>query len=252
MTDFIKTTIEDRVLKITFNRPEKKNAITVAMYAAMAAAMTDARTNSEVRAILFAGEGDMFTAGNDLIDFQQAKDVGDERPVMKLIKELVEAEKPLIAAVHGSAVGIGLTMLLHCDFVYMADGATISAPFVDMGLVPENASSLLLPRIVGHMRAAEIFMLGKRVTAAEAFQMNLINQVCTVDNALEIATHTAVTLGKKAPTALQVTKRLMRGNTEELLTLVRTEGELFGVQLQSSEVAEAISAFFEKREPNYG
>ncbi|MBL4837166.1 MAG: enoyl-CoA hydratase/isomerase family protein [Kordiimonadaceae bacterium] len=252
MTDFIKTIIEDRVLKITFNRADKKNAITHAMYAAMAEAMADARTNDDVRAILFTGEGDMFTAGNDLVDFQQATSLEGEGPVMVFIKELVEALKPIVAAVNGRAVGIGLTMLLHCDFVYMAEGATISAPFVDLALVPENASSLLLPQVVCHVHAAEIFMLGKRVTATEAFEMNLINQVCSVEDVLEVATKTAVALGQKAPTALQATKRLMRGDLAPMQACIKVENDLFGTQLQSPEVAEAIGAFFEKRAPNFG
>ncbi|MBV1901047.1 MAG: enoyl-CoA hydratase/isomerase family protein, partial [Kordiimonadaceae bacterium] len=252
MTDFIKTIIEDRVLKITFNRADKKNAITYAMYAAMADALADARTNDDVRAILFTGEGDMFTAGNDLVDFQQAGSLEGEGPTMLFIKELIDAEKPIVAAVDGRAVGIGLTMLLHCDFVYMAENATISAPFVDLALVPENASSLLLPQLVGHARAAEIFMLGQKVTASEAYEMNLINQVCSVDDVLEVATKTAVALGKKAPTALQETKRLMRGDLTRMHASVKVENELFGAQLRSPEVAEAIGAFFEKRAPNFG
>lgn len=252
MTDLIQTSIENKVLTIKFNRPEKKNALTHAMYTAMADAMEDARTNDDVRSILFVGEGDVFTAGNDLIDFQQSGGLDGARPVVRFLSELVDAEKPLVAAVNGLAVGIGLTMLLHCDLVYMADHATLSAPFVDLALVPENASSLLLPRSVGHVRAAEIFMLGKKVNADEAYAMGLVNAVGTMDEIVEQANKSAALLAKKAPVALQTTKMLMRDDKQALKNRIATEGDYFSKQLQSAEVMEAIAAFFEKRPPNFG
>lgn len=252
MTDLIQTSIENKVLTITFNRPEKKNALTHAMYTKMADAMEDARTNDDIRAILFTGAGDAFTAGNDLIDFQQSGGLDGARPVVRFLSELVEADKPLVAAVNGLAVGIGLTMLLHCDLVYMAEGAKMSAPFVDLALVPENASSLLLPNLVGHVRAAEIFMLGKKVTADEAYAMGLVNRVTSPEEVLEAGQEAAHLLAKKAPIALQTTKRLMRGEKQALKDRIETEGGHFSKQLQSAEVMEAIAAFFEKRAPNFG
>ena len=252
MTDLIKTNIENKVLTITFNRPEKKNALTHAMYTAMADAMEAARKDEGVRAIVFTGAGDVFTAGNDLIDFQQSGGLDAARPVVRFLGELIEADKPLVAAVNGLAVGIGLTMLLHCDFVYMADHATVSAPFVDLALVPEKASSLLFPALVGHVRAAEVFMLGKKVTAPEALQMGLVNQVTSGADTFAAALKVAEALAKKAPRSLQTTKRLMRGDKQALRDRIEAEGKHFSQQLQSAEVMEAISAFFEKRAPDFG
>jgi len=249
MTELIQTEIKDRVLKITFNRPEKKNAITRAMYAAMADAMADARTNNNVRAILFTGNGDIFTAGNDLIDFQQDRSVGETTPVMRFLEELVAADKPLVAAVNGIAVGVGLTMLLHCDFVYMAEDAVLQAPFVDLALVPEASSSLLLPNRIGQVRAAEVFMLGKKVTAKEAVSWGLANAVTGLEDLLQVAEKTAVILTQKAPKSLQLTKQLMRGDKDVLRERMKIEGVHFEDQLKSAEVAEAITAFLQKRPP---
>jgi len=252
MSDHVLTKIENRVLTITFNRPEKKNALTHAMYATAAKAMKDAETDDGVRAILFTGNGDAFTAGNDLIDFQQAGGVSGDMPVQHFLEALVAADKPIVVAVNGIGVGIGFTMLLHSDLVYMAEGAQIQAPFVDLALVPEAASSLLLVNRVGHVKAAEIFMLGKRVSAQEAFDMGITNGVCTADELLAVAGKTAVKLAKKAPRSLQMTKRLMRGDKQVLADRMARESVHFGEQLQSAEVMEAITAFFEKRAPDFG
>jgi len=252
MSEHILTKIENRVLTITFDRPDKKNALTHAMYAAAAKAMQDAETNDDVRAILFTGSGDAFTAGNDLIDFQQAGGISGDMPVQHFLQALVATDKPIVVAVNGIGVGIGFTMLLHSDIVFMAEGAQIQAPFVDLALVPEAASSLLLVNRIGHVKAAEIFMLGKRVSAQEATDMGIANGVCSGDTLLETANKAAGKLAKKAPQALQKTKRLMRGDKQALSDRMATEGEYFGEQLQSAEVLEAITAFFEKRAPDFG
>jgi len=252
MSDHIITKIENRVLTITFNRPDKKNALTHAMYAAAAAAMQEAETNDDVRAILFTGNGDAFTAGNDLIDFQQAGGISGDMPVQHFLQALVASDKPIVVAVNGVGVGIGFTMLLHSDIVYMAEGAQIQAPFVDLALVPEAASSLLLANRIGHVKASEIFMLGKRVSAQEAVDLGIANGVCAGEALLEIANKAALKLAKKAPQSLQKTKRLMRGEKQVLLDRMATEGVYFGEQLQSAEVLEAITAFFEKRAPDFG
>lgn len=249
MTDLIQTEIADNILTITFNRPEKKNAITRAMYAKMADALASARGDDSVRAIVFTANGDAFTAGNDLIDFQQAPGIEGGQPVMEFLSELVKADKPLVAAVNGIAVGVGLTMLLHCDFVYMAEDAKLQAPFVDLALVPEAASSLLLPARVGHLRAAEIFMLGKKVGAEEAYSSGLATSICEADALIGKATETAQLLARKAPRALQMSKRLMRGDKDILASRMQEESAIFSEQLQSAEVAEAIMAFLEKRPP---
>lgn len=252
MTDDILTKIEDRILTITFNRPDKKNALTAAMYAKMVDAMVDANTNDDVRVILLTGNGDAFTAGNDLLDFRDNPPLGADAPVSRFLRELVHAEKPMIAAVNGIAVGVGLTMLLHCDLVYMANGAGLQAPFVDLALVPEAASSLLLPARVGHARAAEIFMLGKTVGADEAVSMGLANAALAADELEAAALKAAQALAKKAPEAVKQSKRLMRGDPEVLLERMNVEGQLFGERLQSPELLEAVTAFMQKREPNFG
>ena len=251
MTDPLLTEIEDRVLTITFNRPEKKNAITQAMYGAAAAAINDANTNAGVRAIIITGTGNAFTAGNDLLDFQAqsgGRQDGD-MPVHQFLRSLITAEKPLVAAVNGFGVGVGFTLLLHCDFVYMAEEAWISAPFVDLALVPEAASSKLLPARVGQLRAAEIVMLGKRVTAAEALEMGLATSVVAAGDLMNTAQKTALQLASKAPASLAQTKALLRGDKDELFAQMALENVCFGKQLQSPEVAEAITAFLEKRAP---
>lgn len=252
MTDEIITEISERVLTITFNRPDKKNAITAAMYAKMADAMADANSNDDVRVILFKANGDAFTAGNDLIDFRDNPPLSPEAPVARFLNELAIAKKPLVAAVNGSAVGVGLTMLLHCELVVMAEGAAISAPFVDLALVPEAASSLLLPARIGHARAAEIFMLGKRVSAQEAVSMGLANAAVPAGELMGRALEAAQALSKKAPQAVQATKRLMRGDLDVLAARMREESHDFGSQLQSPELLEAVMAFMQKREPNFG
>ncbi len=256
MTDHVLTEIKDRILTVTFNRPEKKNALTHAMYAKIADALENAEVNDDVRAVLFKANGDGFTAGNDLMDFQQAgaHDEGDvtAMPVARVLAAFAKAEKPYVAAVNGVAVGIGLTMLLHCDLVYVAEGATIQAPFVDLALVPEAASSLLLPRLVGHVKAAEIFMLGKKVTAEEAVHMGMANASCSLEELLPIAEKSAALLASKAPRSLQMTKRLMRGDKDILGDKMKEENIYFGEQLKSPEVMEAIMAFMQKRPPNFG
>lgn len=252
MASEILTSVENRILKITFNRPTKKNAITAAMYGTMADAMAKAQKDDAIRAILFTANGDAFTAGNDLIDFRDNPPLTADAPVSRFLHELVAAEKPLVAAVNGIAVGVGLTMLLHCDLVYMAEGAQLQAPFVDLALVPEAGSSLLLPQRVGHARAAEMFMLGKRVSATEAKSMGLVNDVCAVDTLLPTAEKAALALTKKAPEALRQTKRLMRGDLSVVSERMIEESKVFGTQLQSPELLEAVMAFMQKRAPDFG
>lgn len=252
MTTDILTSVNDRILTITFNRPDKKNAITAEMYGAMADAMEDANKNDDIRAILFTANGDAFTAGNDLLDFRDNPPRGPEAGVARFLRELVVARKPLVAAVNGVAVGVGFTMLLHCDIVYIAEGAEIQAPFVDLALVPEAASSLLLPARVGHAKAAEIFMLGKRVNAAEAEALGIANTVFPADALLSAANKVALALSKKAPESIRQTKALMRGDLDAVSARMLKESDLFGERLKSPELAEAVMAFLQKREPDFG
>lgn len=252
MTDDILTKIEDRVLTITFNRTDKKNAITAAMYQKMADAMADANTNDDVRAVLFTANGDAFTAGNDLMDFRDNPPLTPDAPVSQFLKQLAIAEKPLIAAVSGIAVGVGFTMLLHCDLVYLSETAQLSAPFVDLALVPEAASSLLLPARIGHAKAAEVFMLGKRMSAAEADAHGVATAVFGADVLLGEARKAAALIAKRAPAAIKHTKRLMRGDKEAIIDRMALESKAFGAQLLSPELGEAVMAFTQKREPNFG
>lgn len=252
MTTDILTSVENRILTITFNRPNKKNAITAAMYGAMADAMEDANKNDDIRVILFNAGGDAFTAGNDLIDFRDNPPRGPETGVARFLRELVLARKPLVAAVNGIAVGVGFTMLLHCDIVYMSETAQLQAPFVDLALVPEASSSLLLPARIGQAKAAEIFMLGKRVNAAEADAMGIASRVFPADELAAAALKAATALSKKAPESLRQTKQLMRGDLDVISTRMLEESELFGARLQSPELTEAVMAFLQKREPDFG
>jgi enoyl-CoA hydratase/carnithine racemase len=252
MTDQVITEIKDRVLTITFNRPDKKNALTHAMYTKCVEAMRAAEADETVRAILFTGAGEAFTAGNDLMDFRDNPPLGADSPVAQFLDCLLSAKKPLVMAVNGVGVGVGLTMLLHADIVYAAEEAVLTAPFVDLALVPEAGSSLLLPARVGHAVAAEMFMLGRRVTAAEALTMGLVSRVFKADELLPAAQQAAEALAKKAPRALMRTKELMRGDREAVGERMATEGKLFGEQLTSPELVEAVMAFMQKREPNFG
>jgi enoyl-CoA hydratase/carnithine racemase len=178
MTDHIKTTTQDGVLEITFARPDKKNALSNAMYRKAADALESAQTDGGIRVVLLTGEGDAFTSGNDLADFAgAAAGGGEELQAGRFIRVLAQAEKPLVAAVPGLAVGVGTTMLLHCDLVFVADTARLSAPFVNLALVPEAASSLLLTGRIGHARAFAMFAMGEPLTGAEAFHLGIANKV---------------------------------------------------------------------------
>ncbi len=252
MTDQVTTEIKDRVLRITFNRPDKKNALTHAMYAKAVEAMRSAEEDEDVRAILFTGAGEAFTAGNDLMDFKDNPPLGPDTPVAQFLNCLLTAKKPLVVAVNGIAVGVGLTMLLHADIVYAAEEAQLTAPFVDLALVPEAGSSLLLPARVGHAMASEMMMLGRRLTAQEALQVGLVSRVLTAEELLPAAVAAAEALAKKAPKALMRTKELMRGDLDVIAARMAKEGKYFGEQLTSPELVEAVMAFMQKREPNFG
>ncbi|NVJ97872.1 MAG: enoyl-CoA hydratase/isomerase family protein [Alphaproteobacteria bacterium] len=252
MTDHIITEIKDRVLKITFNRADKKNALTHAMYAKVVEAMKAAEEDDGVRALLFTGAGEAFTAGNDLIDFRDNPPLAADSPVAQFLNCLLTAKKPIVMAVNGVGVGVGLTMLLHADIIYASENAVLTAPFVDLALVPEAGSSLLLPARVGHARAAEIVMLGRKVGAAEALEMGLVSRVFKADDLLPAAEKAALALAKKAPQSVRRTKELMRGDIAAVGDRMALEGKYFGEQLVSPELAEAVMAFMQKREPNFG
>ena len=249
MTHDIGIDRSEDVLSITLARPDRRNALTVAMYSAIAAAIEDAAADQSLRAIPICGEGQDFTAGNDLHDFLQAlpRDC-DDIPVWRLLRALARNPLPLIAAVHGNAVGIGTTMLLHCELVVAEESARFSLPFVDLGLVPEAASSLLLPQIAGRRRAARYLLLGDPFGANEAWDIGLISHIVPDGSARSAMEEIAGRLIAKPREALRLTQKLLRqGMSDEVLERMKAEGDLFSERLQSAEVAEAITAFFQRK-----
>jgi enoyl-CoA hydratase/carnithine racemase len=250
LIDDIETTRDGATLIIRFARPAKKNALTIAMYDRMNTLLNEAANDKTVRAVIFGSTSEVFTAGNDLGDFMQNPPTGADSPVFKFIMTLATFEKPLLAAVDGKGVGLGLTMLLHCDFVYCTERTSLVAPFVNLGLVPEAASSLLLPRLAGHARAAEILLLGEAIDAKQALALGLVNAILPPDQVMVKALETAKKLAERAPTALKLSKALLKDN-HAVIARMKEEGDLFVKQLASPEVAEAIGAFFEKRKPDF-
>ncbi len=249
MTDHIAVTIDGGIAEIRFARPEKKNAITAAMYAAMRDALLGCAVEDSVRVILFTAAGDSFTAGNDLADFMAPRE--GEQAVTGFLRAIATAPKPLIAAVRGNAVGVGTTMLLHCDLVVASETARLQVPFVNLGLVPEAASSLLLPRVVGHARASAMVLLGEALDAATALSAGLVNRVVPDGELETVAREMATTLAAKAPTAVRLAKALLKGDLAPVLARMDTEGVHFAAQLKSAECREAIAAFYEKRAPDF-
>lgn len=251
MSEHVRVERQGSALAITLARPERRNAITVAMYAALADAIEQAGEDDAIRAITFRGEGQDFAAGNDLADFLEAvpREDGDI-PVWRLLRALATCETPLIAAVHGNCVGIGTTMLLHCDLVLAEEGARFSLPFVDLGLVPEAASTLLLPRLAGRRHAARYLLLGEPFGAAEALAIGLASHVVPAGCLDAALAATVEALLAKPPEALRITQRLLRlGTQDEVLERMKVESDQFAERLASAEVKEAIIAFFEKRKP---
>jgi len=231
------------VCELRFNRPEKRNAITLAMYEALCRALDDAQADQAVRAVLLSGEGAGFCAGNDLTDFLNSPPLTAEHPAMRFLRLLPTFAKPLLAAVHGQVIGIGVTMLLHCDLIVAARSAQFSLPFVSLGLVPEAGSSLLLPRLVGTQRAAELLLLGKPFDAATASSFGLVNRVVEEGALLEEARGLAAALARQPLGALAATRRLLRGDPRDIVARIEEEARIFGAQLQSEEFRAGIRAF---------
>jgi len=253
MSDHVRVEQQGEILAITLARPDRRNAITVAMYAALADAIEGAAANPEVRVVTLRGEGQDFAAGNDLADFLDAAPRLDEEiPVWRLLRVLATCETPIVAAVHGNCVGIGTTILLHCDVVIADDSARFSMPFVDLGLVPEAASSLLFPRLAGRRRAARYLLLGEPFGIDEAAAIGLVSHRAHAGTLEDKLREIVGTLLAKPPEALRQTQRLLRrGARDEILERMKLESSLFAERLASSEVKEAISAFFEKRKPDF-
>jgi enoyl-CoA hydratase/carnithine racemase len=240
------------ILTITFNRPEKKNAFTIAMYEACVHAMRKAEADPTVRVILFTGAGAAFTSGNDLFDFMNAPPTGEDSPVLQFLWALLKAKKPLVAAVNGLAIGIGTTMLLHCDLVYAADTAKFTMPFVSLGLVPEGGSSYLIPRLAGHAKASELLLLGESFTAKTAEEIGVVTSTAAGAELMEYARAKCAALAAKAPEAVRQSKELLRAPIRaQLEQVMRDEVVVFGARLGSDEAREAFTAFFEKRKPDF-
>ncbi|MDR3463944.1 MAG: enoyl-CoA hydratase [Beijerinckiaceae bacterium] len=242
------------VLTVTINRPEKKNAITNAMYGTLVDALERAQADKAIRCVLVTGAGDTFTAGNDLMDFAAVAAGGLAREQIqgfRFLDRLAEFEKPLIAAVPGLAVGIGTTLLLHCDLVVLSETAVLSVPFVDLALVPEAGSSLLLQQRIGYVRAFAMFALGERIDAKTALSWGLANKVVPPDVLQGEAMAAAQALASKPPGALAASKRLMR-DSEALKTVIAMEADIFEARLKSPEAREAFTAFAQRRPPDYG
>ena len=251
MTEHIKTHKDAGILTIVIDRPEKKNALTDAMYRAMTEALTSAESSAEVRVVLFRGEGDMFTAGNDIGEFAATAMSGESpRSVMQFLHALATATKPIVAAVHGSAVGIGTTLLLHCDQVVLAENTKLLTPFVNLALVPEAASSLLLPARIGYARAYAMFALGDPVSATDALAWGLANAVVPASELVTAASALARRLAEKPLGALVTTKKLMR-NAEAISRQIEVESVEFVARLKSPEAREAFTAFAERRKPDF-
>lgn len=249
MSEHVRVERQDGVLAITLARPERRNAITVAMYSALADAVDGAADDGSLRLITIRGEGQDFTAGNDLNDFLTALPrTGEDIPVWRLLRALARNPLPLVAAVHGNAVGIGTTMLLHCDLVVAARSARFSLPFVDLGLVPEAASSLLLPRIAGRRRAARYLLLGEPFGAAEAAEAGIVSHIVEDGELSGALAELVIRLLAKPAEALRLTQALLRrGTSEEMLERMELENGYFAERLQSDEVRQAIAQFFAGR-----
>jgi len=252
----IRTATLNGVATIEIARPEKKNALTVAMYQAMSDALHAAREDTAVRAVLITGQPGIFTSGNDIEDFmKRAPGQGSEAmdsPVFRFMRALLECDKPVVAAVTGAAIGIGTTMLLHCDFVYVSDEARLAMPFVALGLVPEFASSLIVPQLMGHRRAAEKLLTGDPFTAAQAVDCGIATAVLPAGEVVNHARRVAERFNQLPPGAVREAKQLMRAPQRELiLQTIRSEGEIFARRLRSPEAMEAFQAFFQKRQPDF-
>jgi enoyl-CoA hydratase/carnithine racemase len=252
MSEHVKTEVTDGILVLTLQRPDKKNALTGAMYDSLSEGLERAETDHSIKVVLFQGDGDSFTAGNDLADFaSQARGKNsEESSAFRFIENLGKATKPLIAAVQGNAVGIGTTMRLHCDLVYLADNARLMTPFVNLALVPEAASSWLLPARIGHVRAYQMFALGEPMDAATALACGLANAVVPPTDLRQKAMAAAVTLTKRPAGSLSATKALMREHSR-IAARMAEESELFKQRLRTREANEAFTAFAERRQPDF-
>ena len=249
MSEGVAISSADGILSIRFSRPDKKNAITRTMYLAMAEALLS--VDNGVRAVVFTGEGDSFSAGNDLKDFLAAPPQDDDHPTVHFIRALPKVQVPMVAAVQGSAVGIGTTLLLHCDLVVAATNAQFALPFTKLGLVPEAGSSLLLPQLMGYQRAASMLLLGETISAAQAERFGLVTHLVELADLEKTTQAVLAKLRALPPAALRATKALMKTHVARTSTRIDEELAVFQQRLASPELKEAATAFLEKRQPDF-
>jgi enoyl-CoA hydratase/carnithine racemase len=251
--DEIVTERSEGILRVQLNRPDKLNAMTSSMYIRLAEIIDDAAREESIRVVLWHGTGNAFSAGNDIEDFLANPPGAGESPQARLMNALVEFDKPLVAAVHGAAIGGGTTMLLHCDFVYAAESTRFQMPFINLAVVPEFGSSGILPHTIGHIRATELILLGLPFDANRAAELGLVTKVASDQDFLAVATETARHLAAKPSGALQASKRLLKRSFRELTkAAMAAENEVFSVQVRSDEAKAALAAFIEKHSPGAG
>jgi enoyl-CoA hydratase/carnithine racemase len=240
------------ILRVQLNRPTKRNAMTSAMYVDLATIFNEAANDENTRVVLWHGAGDSFCAGNDIDDFLKHPPGPGESPQARLMEALVDFGKPLVAAVQGAAIGGGTTMLLHCDFIYAGESTKFQMPFINLAVVPEFGSSCAVPARIGHVRAAELILLGSSFDARRAAELGLVNQVIPDKDVLAKATETAEKLAAKSASALQASKRLIKQPfREQIKAAMKAENEEFSAQVRSADAKEAFTAFLEKRKPDF-
>jgi len=250
--DEIVTDRAGSILRVQLNRPTKKNAMTSSMYVTLAGIFNDAAQDERTRVVLWHGAGDSFCAGNDVEDFLRNPPGPGESPQARLMNALMDFDKPVVAAVHGAAIGGGTTMLLHCDFVYAGESAKFQMPFINLAVVPEFGSSCSVPARIGHLRAAELILLGLPFVARRAADLGLVTQVIPDQDLLTAATETVRALAGKPAGALQASKRLMKAPfREQIKTAIKAEIEEFSAHVRSVDAKEALRAFLEKRPPDF-
>jgi enoyl-CoA hydratase/carnithine racemase len=251
LTEQVKATLSDGVLRIQFDRPEKKNALTTAMYETIAGIMESAQGDAKVRVLFFTGTDDCFTSGNDIADFLGSPQITEDSPVSRFLNILADGEKPMVAAVRGPAIGVGTTMLLHFDLVYAGASALFQLPFVNLALVPEAGSTLLLPKLAGYQKAAELILLGEPFGATEAREIGLVAAVMDDQGVEKFAMEKALALATKPPAALRRARALLKGGRDSLDEVMIAEGKAFAKGLLSEEAQEAMQAFMEHRQPDF-
>ena len=246
------TEVCGRMLRVQLNRPAKRNAMTSSMYATLADVFDEAATDERIRVVLWHGAGDSFCAGNDVEDFPKNPPGPGDSPQARLMKALIDFDKPLIAAVRGAAIGGGTTMLTHCDFVYASESTKFQMPFINLAVVPEFGSSFSVPARMGHIRAAELILLGLQFDANRAAELGFVTQVVSDQDLLRTATETARKLATKPAGALRASKRLIKQSfREQTKAAIKAENEEFSVQVRSDDAREALTAFLEKRAPDF-